>query len=156
MVRVMPQEMNGEPTESAPLWDDDKFIARVEALVAARGTTLAAVSRRAGLAEEYFAKRGGGRGRNIVSIVRLAGALGVPVSELVDQPANPPEPETPSASPIDPVKLERLALVANIAAHLYLTLDGRRATVPDDIDAEELLQLLMRFVEPPKRRPSRR
>lgn len=155
MGREMPQTVNGEPADTAPLWDDDKFIARVEALAAAKGTTVGAVSRRAGLAEDYFAKRGGGRGRNIVSIVRLAGALGVPVSELVDQPANPPEPEVPPSSSIDPVKLERLALVANVAAHLYLTLDGRRATVPDDIDADELLQLLMRFVEP-KRRPSRR
>lgn len=155
MGREMPQTVNGEPAEGAPLWDDDKFIARVKALVAAKGMTLAAVSRQAGLSEEYFVKRGGGRGRNIVSIVRLASALGVPVSVLVDRPANPPEAEVPPSSSIDPVKLERLALVANVAAHLYLTLDGRRATVPDDIDAEELLQLLMRFVEPPKR-PNRR
>ena len=153
MGRAMPESVNGAPDDTGPLWDDDKFVARVEALAAAKGTTVGAVSRLAGLAEDYFAKRGGGRGRNIVSIVRLAGALGVPVSELVDPPANPPEP--PSAA-IDPVKLERLALVANVAAHLYLTLDGRRATVPDDIDADELLQLLMRFVEPKRRRPSSR
>lgn len=154
MGRDMPAEdVTRAPADAAPAWDDDKFVARVQEIAAAKGTTVGAVSRRAGLAEDYFVKRGGGRGRNIVSIVRLAGALGVPVSELVDPPANPPEP--PPGPSIDPVKLERLALVANVAAHLYLTLDSRRATVPEDIDADELLQLLMRFVEP-RRRPSRR
>lgn len=149
MGRDMPEKTENA---EAPVWDDEKFIARVKELAEARQMSLAEVSRRADLAEDYFVKRRSGRGRNVTSIVHLAGALGVPVSELIDPPSNPP----PVTSKIDPVKLERLATVANVAAHLYLVLDGRRATLPEDIDAEELLELLMRFVEPRHRRSKTR
>jgi transcriptional regulator with XRE-family HTH domain len=140
----MSEQING----SVNLWDDTRFIARVEALALARGMTRAEIIRKAGLSNDYFTRRSEGRGRNIISIVRLATALGVPPSALVDSPSEPTE----KRPPIDSVKLERLATVANVAAHLYLTLDGRRATVPADIDPEELLQMLMRFVDS-KRRP---
>jgi len=138
-------------TEPAPAWDDNKFIARCEEMARARNWSLADLAENAGLARDYFVKRGGGRARNIVSIISLAGALGVPVVHLIDGSANPPPPPAPPA--IDPTKLERLATVANVAAHLYLALDGRKATVPEDIDAQELLHVLMRFIDP-RHRPS--
>lgn len=144
----MDQKMS-EIGSLAPAWDDEKFIERCEELARAKNWTLPDLAENASMARDYFAKRGGGRARNIVSIIRLAGALGVPVVELIEGSANPPAPPPPP--PIDPIKLERLATVANVAAHLYLALDGRKATVPEDIDAQELLQVLMRFIEPRNR-----
>lgn len=154
MGRAMSKEP--EPEAEAPkpppaIWDDEKFIARVRELAEAQGLTLKAVSTKAGLAPDYFVKRRGGEaGRNIVSIIQLAGALNLPVSTLLDPPS-----DNPSLAEIDQVKLDRLAMVANVAAHLYLALDARKAAIPEDIDADELLQMLMRFVQPP-RRPNRK
>jgi hypothetical protein len=85
-----------------------------------------------------------------VMIVKLARALDVPVSVLVD-----PLP-SPSAEEAEQVKLDRLAMAANVAAHLYVALDARKAAIPDDVDADELLQMLMRFVRPPLTRPTKK
>lgn len=140
-------EPEAEASESPPpVWDDEEFIARVSQQAEALGMSLRDVSTKAGLAPDYFVKRRGGAGRNIVMIVKLARALDVPVSVLVD-----PLPKT-SASDSDQVKLDRLAMVANVAAHLYLALDARKAAIPEDVDADELLHMLMRFVRP--RRPT--
>jgi transcriptional regulator with XRE-family HTH domain len=151
---MMDRAMSKEPEPEAeapetPVWDDDEFIARVREQAEARGMSLRDVSTKAGLAPDYFVKRrGSDAGRNIVMIVKLARALDVPVSVLVD-----PLP-TPSPAEVDQVKLDRLAMAANVAAHLYVALDARKAAIPDDVDADELLQMLMRFVRPPLTRPT--
>jgi len=154
---MMGRAMSKEPEPEAdapqppPIWDDDEFIARVREQAEARGMSLRDVSTKAGLAPDYFVKRRGSEaGRNIVMILKLARALDVPVSVLVD-----PLP-TPSAAEAEQVKLDRLAMVANVAAHLYLAFDSRKAAIPEDVDADELLQMLMRFVRPPVHRPTKK
>jgi len=109
-------------------WSDEEFRKRVEAQAAARGKTLADVTREAGLSLEYFRRspRKGG-GRNIVQVLKIAWVLKTdPVVLLgLNRPPEPPE----LAKPTD----EELAKIATLAASLYFHLKSRPL---DDFDAK--------------------
>ena len=114
-------------------WSDEEFRKRVEAQAAARGKTLADVTREAGLSLEYFRRpppKGGGR--NIAQILKIAWVLKTdPVVLLgLDRPPEPPE----LAKPTD----EELAKIATLAASLYFHLK-RRPLADFDAKADEII-----------------
>jgi len=110
-------------------WSDEEFRKRVEAHAAARGKTLADVTREAGLSLEYFRRpppKGGGR--NIAQILKIALVLKTDPVVLLGLDRLP-EPLVEGAEPTD----EELAKIATLAASLYFHLKRRP---PDNFDAK--------------------
>src|SRR4051794_33857509 len=99
-------------------WDDDAFRARTASIVKRQGRTLEEVCQTAGLAHDTLNKRVS-KGRNISTIFALANALHVDPGTLMFGGNG----AAPAADPrLDSASLHRLALVAHVASHLYVSL----------------------------------
>lgn len=121
------------------LWDDDAFRARVSRLASERGRTISDVCRSAGLSASYLAKPAGRAGRSVEALLGIARTLEVSLVELVGTT------NRHDATPTDD-NLVRLALVAEIAANLYIAL-GARKQVPAATDTVEIVSDLLRRIE---------
>jgi hypothetical protein len=117
-------------------WDDEAFRARVAAIAQQQHRTLREVCLKAGLAHDYLAKTTYS-GRNIRAIIALAGSLQVPATDLLF--AEAPKPRA------DSVMLRHLAIVAHVAAHLYVSLGAEQHA--DDAEAKRVMSLIMSLIE---------
>lgn len=122
-----------------PLWDDDAFRARVAALAARRGMSIAEVCRRADVSASYFAKAAGKSGRSVEALMSLARVLEVSLIELIGAP------NFHDGAPTEQ-NLARLALVMEIAAYLYVAL-GARPQIPAGLATAPLISEIMRRIE---------
>lgn len=132
-------------------WDDAAFCSRVEVLATERGRDVREVCRSAGLAPDYLNKPASRNGRAIGHLLRLAQELAVPVIRLIEAG----DPEGAASSPVDRDVLGRLALTANVAAHLYVNLDNRRG-VPVRSEAERIVQTIISLLDFPPETDSER
>jgi transcriptional regulator with XRE-family HTH domain len=121
------------------LWNDDAFRKRVAQLAADRGLSIAELCRRAGLSASYLAKPSGKSGRSVEALLGIAGALNVSMLELVGAP------NLHDATPNDE-NLARIALVAEIAAYLYVAL-GARSHIPTGASIVDLVSVILRRLE---------
>jgi hypothetical protein len=119
-------------------WDDVAFKRRIANAAALRSMTMGEVCVQAGLARDFLTKDASKAGRSINSILRIARVLEEDPAELMGLGR--------SRASVDNDSLGRLALAANIAAHLYLALDARR-TLPTNVDASELIGRITGLME---------
>jgi len=117
-------------------WDDEAFRARVAAIAQQQNRSLRDVCTKAGLAADYLSKTTYS-GRNIRAILALAGSLQVPATDLLF--AEAPKPRADSAM------LRHLAIVAHVAAHLYVSLGAEQHA--DNAEAERVMHLIMNLIE---------
>lgn len=90
---------------------------RVRTMRARRGMSRKALATHSGVSERYLAQLEGGTGNcSIVLLRRIAGALGLPVAELIDD-----RPERPADSLLLAQLIERLSPVQIAEARDYLT-----------------------------------
>jgi transcriptional regulator with XRE-family HTH domain len=131
---------------------------------AAQGRTLASVAMQAGLSVPYVANLENGRGNpTLASLHRLAGALGVPLSELVaeeDGPASEPAALPGSLAKFSQAprfrrEVGRLAAIVNVGpAEMRRQLLTVMAAVPrppqglDDLDWHRVLDALILILRP--------
>jgi len=134
---------NGKTRESE--WDDEAFRARVAAIAQQQHRTLREVCLKAGLAADYLSKTTYS-GRNIRAILALASSLQVPATDLVFA--------EPQKLPIDSPMLRHLAIVAHVAAHLYVSLGTQQLT--DTAEAERVMRLIMSLIEQDLEKPEHR
>jgi hypothetical protein len=134
---------NGKTRESE--WDDEAFRARVAAIAQQQERTLREVCLKAGLAADYLSKTTYS-GRNIRAILALARSLQVPATDLLF--AEAPNPRADSAVS------RRLAIVAHIAAHLYLSLGEERHA--DNAEAKRVMRMIMSLIERDLENPEHR
>lgn len=122
----------------SPLWDDAAFVRRVAALARDRGKTLREVCKQADLSADYLNKTTGRVGRNIGHILKIARVLDVGVAEILGVGAT----DSDQAAQETAATIRRLALVADVAAHLYVALSAR-GVVPVGTDKliNEILQM---------------
>jgi len=137
--------MSQSEPETDPYWDDAAFRLRVSTLAAMQDRSVSEVCTTAGLANDYLFKPER-RGRNIRAILALATSLKVPPSVLLFDT----EPPTRADSSM----LRRLALVAHVASHLYVSLDVN--TRPTDLDIERIVRTILNLVEPAQAPPKSR
>src|SRR3954462_11317209 len=123
-----------------PLWDDDAFRRRVSQLARDRGLSIPEVCRRAGVSASYLAHPAGRQGRSIEALLKIARELGVGLIELIGS-----MPDHHDASPTDE-NLARVALVAELAALLYIALGARRQ-VPSNINPVTVTSAILRLIE---------
>jgi hypothetical protein len=126
--------------ERERLWDDDGFLARVAFFAQKRGRRLSEVSRTAGLAHDYLSKKAPRSGRSTEAVYRIARSLGVSLIELIGVG------ETHHDALPTEETLVRLALVVDLAAHLYVALGSRRK-IPSGIDTMEMVIQLLDMIE---------
>jgi len=134
VVRTLMSGDNGKTQGSE--WDDEAFRTRVAAIAQQQHRTLREVCLKAGLAHDYLAKTTYS-GRNIRAIIALAGSLQVPATDLLF--AEAPKPRADSAM------LRHLAIVAHVAAHLYVSLGAEQNA--DDAEAKRVMSLIMSLIE---------
>jgi transcriptional regulator with XRE-family HTH domain len=137
---------------------------RLHARRASQGRTLASVAMQAGLSVPYVANLENGRGNpTLASLHRLAGALGVPLSELVAEEDGPAEgPDTVpgslaefSQNPRFQREVGRLATAATVKpAEMRRQLLTAMAAVPqppqglDELDWHRVLDALILVLRP--------
>jgi len=117
-------------------WSEDEFRARVEAKAAELGTTVRDIMREAGLAEDTLNKSPS-QGRRIDTIFKIAAAAKMTKEEALGLP--------PASDKAAHSRLERLALVADIAAHLYVAL-SRRSGIAED-DPADIVQAIVALLQ---------
>lgn len=116
-------------------WSDAAFKERIEKRAEELGTTVREIMREAGLAEDTL-NHEAVKGRRIDVIFKIAAAARMTPEEALGLPSSP--------SLATRRRLERLALVADIAAHLYVALSSRAARgEPEDLS---LVETLLRVV----------
>lgn len=131
-------------TDDAPLlWDDDAFRAQVIRLAGDRGRTITDVCRSAGLSASYLARSAGKSGRSIEALLAVAETLEVSLIELIGVSNHH------DGRPTDD-NLARLALVYDVASHLYIALGARRQIPSSPSNVAVLVGALMRMIEAPK------
>jgi transcriptional regulator with XRE-family HTH domain len=137
---------------------------RLHARRSVQGRTLASVAMEAGLSVPYVANLENGRGNpTLASLHRLAGALGVPLSELVAEEDDPAERSAAvpgslaefSQTPRFRREVGRLAAVANVKpAEMRRQLLAAMAAVPrppqglDELDWHRVLDVLILVLRP--------
>lgn len=130
------QSGNGVPL---PLWDDDAFRARVAQLAEQRKMSIAHVCKEARLSASYFARAAGKSGRSVEALLSLAQVLEISLVELIGATNHH------AAMPTEQ-NLTRLALVAEIAAYLYVAL-GARPQIPAGVETGPLISEIMRRID---------
>lgn len=125
-----------------PLWNDDEFRRRVTRLAQQRGKSLNELCTRAGLSASYLSKSAPRSGRSVEALMRISRELQVSLFELIGTS------DRHDAAPTDD-NLSRVALVAEIAATLYIAL-GARSEIPTGFDAIGLVSQILSEIE---RRP---
>lgn len=114
---------------------------RLHARRASQGRTLASVAMQAGLSVPYVANLENGRGNpTLASLHRLAGALGVPLSELVTEDDGPAE-----GSEVPPGSLAEFSQTARFQQEV-----GRLATAANVKPSEMRRQLLTAMAAVPR------
>jgi hypothetical protein len=118
---------------------------RVQQLAAARGKTIADVCRESGLSGSYFAKPAGRSGRSVEALMSISKTLQISIIELIGSTNHR------GAAPTDD-NLTRMALVAEVAAYLYVALGSRRQ-IPRDINTLEVIAEILRNIEGSSNQP---
>ena len=142
MVASVPMaEMHGDRMSgtSGLLWNDDEFRRRVTRLAQQRGRSLNDLCTRAGLSASYLAKSAPRSGRSVEALLRIARELEVSIFELIGTSNHH------DAAPTDD-NLSRVALVAEIAATLYIAL-GARSEIPTARDPIGLVSTILSEIE---------
>ena len=137
---------------------------RLHARRSVQGRTLASVAMEAGLSVPYVANLENGRGNpTLASLHRLAGALGVPLSELVAEEDDPAERSAAvpgslaefGQTPRFRREVGRLAAVTNVKpAEMRRQLLAAMAAVPrppqglDELDWHRVLDVLILVLRP--------
>jgi len=130
--------MDKTERKHALAWDDDAFRARAALLAKMQGRPLDEVCITAGLAHDTLTKTVR-KGRNISTIFALARSLHVEPSVLMF------DSNGASAAQFDSGALRRLALLAHVATHLYLSLGQTLPTQNPEI--ERIMRLIMSIIE---------
>lgn len=136
--------MSRDNTNHERDWDDDAFRHHAITLARAQGRSPSEVCTSAGLTNDYLT-RPHKTGRNIRAIIALARELRVSPAELI--PKNDPVP-------VDSLILRRLAMVAHVAAHLYISLDTERRPTPKEVQriVAVLTDLIQAHADPAEHR----
>lgn len=123
-------------------WDDDAFRARVATIIKKQGRSPDEVCLAAGLGHDTLMKPVR-KGRNISTIYALANALHVDPTVLISGTNGA---VGPADANLDSASLRRLALVAHVAAHLYVSLgEGVR---PPSIEIERVMRVITSLIDP--------
>jgi hypothetical protein len=131
--------MDKRERKYALAWDDDAFRARVAALAKMQDRPLEEVCITAGLAHDALQKTVR-KGRNISTIFAIARSLHVDPSVLMFEGNGAVPTHVGSAA------LRRLALLAHVSTHLYLSLGQSEPSPGPEI--ERVMRLIMSIIEP--------
>lgn len=136
---------DGPGSDSAvPEWDDAAFVKRVTDAAKARGITAREVMVAAGVAGDYLNKAPI-LGRNIGQVLKIARFLEIdPVVLMGLDSGEDRQPSPLAALNLTAKQLDRLAMVASIAAHLKVALEPR-PRLPE-IDTQKLVDAVLRAV----------
>lgn len=137
-------EDSQEANSPRPEWDDAAFVRQVTEAAEARGMTVSDVMRAAGVARDYLNKAPM-LGRNIGQVLKIARFLGIDPVVLMglgsdksgDQPAI-------HGIKLTPRQIDRLTMVASIAAQLKVALDPRPEMAEED--SRRLIDVVLRAV----------
>lgn len=116
-------------------WSDADFCARVEERAAALGMSVRELMAEAGLAADTL-NHPAAQGRRIDTILKIAKAAKTTPDALLGI--------TPEDDPEAQLRLARLALVADVAAHLYVALSRRSGAIGDQ--PTDIVQTIMTLV----------
>lgn len=130
-------------------WDDALFRDRVATLAARKGISVGAACKSAGLSRDYVKSNEPADGRNIERILKLANFFDVdPVWLMGFERGSAAHPEAASSSASTVINEQRrLAIVGDIAAHLYTALAGRDDRTQD---VSKLVSAIVGLLHSPK------
>ncbi len=149
----------GAPHQDGPYWDDKALRDELDQIAAQRGKSIGQILTEAGYTRDLL-KASPSRdsrtdereqGRNTKTLIKVAKAFGLNVWDVIAmglKGAGPPSSGAHTAlAPESIQQLGRLALSANLMAHLYVALDGRRTT-PAVVDVDRLVNQIMSMLPP--------
>lgn len=140
---------SGDSTTSdaaTTIWDDKAFVERVRELARARGMPIADLMERADLSESWL-RHYAAKGRQVDAVLKLARVLDIDPAELMGlKPLSAPTGSQRAAR-----QIERMAIVAHLAAHVYVALDREASD-----SAEDILAALRKAIDWPDRSARRR
>jgi hypothetical protein len=140
-----------------PIWDDAAFCQRVQIAAARLGKRLPEICAEAGVARDYLMKPARS-GRNIDLVLRIARVLGVPYADLIGHNgehligAEAKTTPTANSPPLDAGELERLRIVASVAAQLRVALDN--VSLPG-VDGLEIIRGVIDMIQRPRHRAAK-
>jgi transcriptional regulator with XRE-family HTH domain len=121
-------EVSGGAPDDSAVWDDKAFVGRVRELARARGIPIAELMERAELSESWL-RHFAAKGRQVDALLKLARVLDVDAAELMGL-----KPVSTAGTGRRAVQqLERMAVVAHLAAHVYVALDREASDSAADI-----------------------
>lgn len=131
----------------AAKWSEEAFRRKVKSAADGMGVTEREILRRAALSEDTFSKPPK-EGRRIDTVLRIAEAAGLSPEDALGVSEMSPETRR---------QLKRLALVADIAAHLYVALSERSSRAePGAPEPKQLISAIMDLIDgTPAEQPTR-